>query len=102
MIHWSQHLGLGLLNINKAPQELRQYIEDLAALGVLALEPTGSKSNQSNTTTVLPSTSAAIEYARWLVAAATEFMPTVRLNKSRHLNPLHQLSRMCREHLIFQ
>lgn len=58
-------------DISKAPQELRQHIEDLAALGVLPLEPTGSKSNKSDTTTQFePSkTISRSEYARWLVAA---------------------------------
>lgn len=58
-------------DINKAPEELRQYIEDLAALGVLNLEPTGSKSNQStNTNQFEPGkTISHREYARWLVAA---------------------------------
>jgi len=58
-------------DINKAPQELRQYIEDLAALGVLNLEPTGSKSNQSTNTNQFEPTKTIShrEYARWLVAA---------------------------------
>ena len=58
-------------DINKAPQELRQHIEDLAALGVLPLEPPVSKSNQPDTTTQFePSkTISRSEYARWLVAA---------------------------------
>jgi len=58
-------------DINKAPQELRQYIEDLAALGVLPLEPTGSKSNQSTNTNQFEPTKTIShrEYARWLVAA---------------------------------
>lgn len=58
-------------DFTKVPQELRQYIEDLAALGVLLLEPEASKSNQSETTTQFePSkTISRREYARWLVAA---------------------------------
>lgn len=57
-------------DLNKAPQELRQYIEDLAALGVLPLEPGGSKSNQPATTTQFqPSkTISRRDYARWLFA----------------------------------
>ncbi len=57
-------------DLNKAPQDLRRYIEDLAALGVLPLEP-GSQSKQSaNTTEFQPSkTISRREYARWLVAA---------------------------------
>jgi len=58
-------------DLNKAPQELRRYIEDLAVLGVLPLEPSNSKSNQPATTTQFdPSkTISRREYARWLVAA---------------------------------
>ena len=58
-------------DIDKAPQELRQHIEDLAALGVLALEPTGSKSNRSDTTTQFEPSKiiSRRDYARWLVAA---------------------------------
>lgn len=55
-------------DLNKAPQELRQYIEDVAALGVLPLEPAGSKSATTNQ--LEPSkTISRREYARWLVAA---------------------------------
>jgi len=97
MIHWSQHLGQAFTDINKALQELRQYIEDLAALDVLALEPTGSKSNQSNTTTQFyPSKlSAAIEYAVGLLLH-TEFMPTVRLTNRSGIRTRPPASRMCR------
>lgn len=59
-------------DFNKAPQELRQYIEDLAALGVLSLEPNNStKSNQSATETQFQPSKiiSRRDYARWLVAA---------------------------------
>ncbi len=58
-------------DLNKVPQELRRYIEDLAVLGVLPLESSNSKSNQPATTTQFdPSkTISRREYARWLVAA---------------------------------
>ncbi|MDZ8051344.1 MAG: S-layer homology domain-containing protein [Aulosira sp. ZfuVER01] len=58
-------------DLNKAPQELRQHIQDLANLGVLSIESPVTKSN-SNTTTnqFVPSkTITRREYARWLVAA---------------------------------
>lgn len=58
-------------DLNKAPQELRQHIQDLAKLGVLSLESQANKSN-SNTTTQQFAPSKTItrrEYARWLVAA---------------------------------
>ncbi|MBW4560233.1 MAG: S-layer homology domain-containing protein [Mojavia pulchra JT2-VF2] len=58
-------------DLNKAPQQLRQYIQDLATLGVLSLESQVNKSN-SNVTTNQFAPSKIItrrEYARWLVAA---------------------------------
>ena len=56
-------------DLDKAPQDVRRYIEDLAALGVLPLEP-GSQSKSANTTEFEPSkTITRREYARWLVAA---------------------------------
>lgn len=58
-------------DIDKAPQELRQYVEDLAALNVLPLESTVSKSSQS---TLEPNKIASRrDYARWLVAANNKF-----------------------------
>ncbi|MBW4686294.1 MAG: S-layer homology domain-containing protein [Komarekiella atlantica HA4396-MV6] len=57
-------------DLNKAPQEWRQYVQDLAALGVLSLE---SQSTKSNTATINQFEPGKIvtrrEYARWLVAA---------------------------------
>ena len=56
-------------DLDKAPQDMRRYIEDLAALGVLLLEPS-SRSNPANTTEFEPSkTISRREYARWLFAA---------------------------------
>ncbi len=67
----------GFTDLNKAPQELRQYITDLAALGVLPLQQTGNKSNQSDILTQFdPSkTISHREFARWLVAANNQFHP---------------------------
>ncbi len=63
-------------DLNKAPQELRQYIEDLAGLGVLPLEPSNYKSNQAKTTQFDPSKIVSRrEYARWLVAANNAMHP---------------------------
>lgn len=63
-------------DLNKAPQELRQYIEDLAGLGVLPLEPSILKSNQPKTTQFDPSKIVSRrEYARWLVAANNAMHP---------------------------
>ena len=63
-------------DINKVPQELRQHVEDLAALGVLPLEPSNSKSNQPDTQFDPSKNISRREYARWLVAA----------NNAIHLN----------------
>ncbi|MBW4641273.1 MAG: S-layer homology domain-containing protein [Gloeocapsa sp. UFS-A4-WI-NPMV-4B04] len=55
-------------DLNTAPQQVSQYIQDLAALGVLPLEPSNSKSNQPNKFEPSKIISRR-EYARWLVAA---------------------------------
>ncbi|WP_414543043.1 S-layer homology domain-containing protein [Nostoc sp. CCY0012] len=59
-------------DLNKAPQELRQYIQDLAALGVLSVESQAVKNNSNDATTNSFEPNKNItrrEYARWLVAA---------------------------------
>jgi hypothetical protein len=58
-------------DINKAPQQLQRYIQDLAALGVLPVSTNSTKAN-SNTATNSFEPAKVIsrrEYARWLVAA---------------------------------
>ncbi len=55
-------------DIDKAPQQLRSHIEDLAALGVLSLPPTGNKTSSSSQ--FYPAkTITRREYARLLFAA---------------------------------
>ncbi|PAX48949.1 S-layer homology domain-containing protein [Brunnivagina elsteri] len=59
-------------DIKKAPQQLQQYIQDLAALGVLPVSANSSTKANSNPATNLFEPGKAItrrEYARWLVAA---------------------------------
>jgi len=57
-------------DLNKAPQEWRQYIQDLAALGVLSIESKVTKSNTATTDQFEPSKIVTHrEYARWLIAA---------------------------------
>ncbi|RCJ42211.1 S-layer protein [Nostoc minutum NIES-26] len=57
-------------DLNKAPQELRQYIQDLASLGVLSVGSPATKSNNAATNQFEPSKIITRrEYARWLVAA---------------------------------
>lgn len=67
-------------DINKAPQELRRNIEDLAALGVLPLEPSNSN-NQPDTQFNPNKNISRREYARWLVAT----------NNAIHLNTAKQI-----------
>ncbi|BDI17259.1 hypothetical protein ANSO36C_30610 [Nostoc cf. commune SO-36] len=57
-------------DLNKAPQEWRQHIQDLAALGVLSLEPNAIKSNTTTANQFEPGKIVTHrEYARWLIAA---------------------------------
>ncbi|TVP60480.1 MAG: S-layer homology domain-containing protein [Nodularia sp. (in: Bacteria)] len=59
-------------DLNQAPPELRQAIEDLADLGVLSLksQDVKSNSNDANSNSFEPSKNVTRrEYARWLVAA---------------------------------
>ncbi len=58
-------------DINKAPQQVQRYIQDLSALGVLTITPSQNKVNSNAVTTQFePSkTITRREYARWLVAA---------------------------------
>ena len=57
-------------DLKGAPQELRQYIQDLAALGVLPLESNAAKTNSTTKNQFEPSKIITRqEYARWLVSA---------------------------------
>ncbi|MBD2523458.1 S-layer homology domain-containing protein [Nostoc sp. FACHB-133] len=58
-------------DLNKVPQEWRQHIQDLAALGVLSLEPKATKSNSTSTNNQFEPGKIVThrEYARWLIAA---------------------------------
>ncbi|BBD59209.1 S-layer domain-containing protein [Nostoc sp. HK-01] len=63
-------------DLNKAPQELRQHIQDLAALGVLSVESSANKANSSNTNLFEPGKIITRRmYARWLVAANNAMYP---------------------------
>lgn len=56
-------------DLNKAPQQLQPYIQDLAALGVLSVPINAAKTN-SATNEFQPNTNVTRrQYARWLVAA---------------------------------
>ncbi|BAT51872.1 S-layer region-like protein [Nostoc sp. NIES-3756] len=57
-------------DINKAPQQLRQYIQDLAALGVFSSASSGNKNNNTSSNQFEPGKIVTRrEYAHWLVAA---------------------------------
>lgn len=58
-------------DFDKIPQGLRESVEDLAALGVLTLTPSSTKTNSDITQTQFEpnKTITRREYARWLVAA---------------------------------
>ncbi|ALF55848.1 S-layer protein [Nostoc piscinale CENA21] len=63
-------------DLNKVPQELRQHIQDLAALGVLSVESSASKANSNNTNLFEPSKIITRRmYARWLVTANNAMYP---------------------------
>jgi hypothetical protein len=85
-------------DLDKLPQQLRQYIEDLAALGALTLESSGSKNNPDASGTQFEpnKTITRREFARWLVALIIRFMPTVQGSKfvwrQTRLNRLFRMS----------
>ncbi len=56
-------------DLNKVLPELRQHIEDLAALGVLSVESNATKSNTATNQFEPNKIITRKEYARWLVAA---------------------------------
>ncbi|OCQ90098.1 S-layer protein [Nostoc sp. MBR 210] len=63
-------------DLNKVPQELRQHIQDLAALGVLSVESPTNKANTNNTNLFEPGKIITRRiYARWLVAANNAMYP---------------------------
>ncbi|MBD2497126.1 S-layer homology domain-containing protein [Nostoc sp. FACHB-280] len=63
-------------DLNKVPQELRQHIQDLAALGVLSVESPANKANTNNTNLFEPGKIITRRiYARWLVAANNAMYP---------------------------
>ncbi|MBD2595442.1 S-layer homology domain-containing protein [Nostoc spongiaeforme FACHB-130] len=63
-------------DLNKVPQELRQHIQDLAALGVLSVESPATKANTNNTNLFEPGKIITRRmYARWLVAANNAMYP---------------------------
>ncbi|UKO98424.1 S-layer homology domain-containing protein [Nostoc sp. UHCC 0870] len=58
-------------DLNKAPQQIQQYIQDLAALGVFSSDTANNKTNSPTTTNQFEPGKIITrrEYARWLVTA---------------------------------
>ncbi|MBE9216502.1 S-layer homology domain-containing protein [Plectonema cf. radiosum LEGE 06105] len=56
-------------DLNKAPQELQPYIQDLAALGVLSVPANAVKTNSATNEFQPNANITRRQYARWLVAA---------------------------------
>ncbi len=58
-------------DLDKTPKELRQYVQDVAKLGVLTPAPSKTKGNQTRDTSLFApnKTITRREYARWLVSA---------------------------------
>jgi hypothetical protein len=56
-------------DLNKVPLELRQHIQDLAALGVLSVQSNAAKSNTATNQFEPNKIITRKEYARWLIAA---------------------------------
>lgn len=67
--------SLVFTDLNKAPAELRQDIEDLARLGILSPGPSGSKRNSNATSSQFEPNKiiSRREFAGWLVAANNQF-----------------------------
>jgi S-layer homology domain len=65
-------------DLSQAPQELQQYITDLAALGVLPLEPTNTKSSQADPIRQFDPGKIINrrEFARWLFEANNRIQAT--------------------------
>jgi hypothetical protein len=81
--------NLKFTDLNKVTPQLRQYITDLVALGVLPLEQTGSKSNQADVVTQFEpaKTIARREFARWLVAANNQIHANLPSQQIREASP---------------
>lgn len=71
-------------DLNNAPKELHSYVTDIAQLGVLTLNPSNSKQNQSAANTKFEPNKAIShrEFARWLIATS---------NKMNANNPAKQI-----------
>ncbi|MEM7579147.1 MAG: S-layer homology domain-containing protein [Cyanobacteria bacterium P01_A01_bin.80] len=70
-------------DLNKAPQELQSYIQDLVALGVLSA-PTNTAKTNNPTNQFQPNKNITRrEYARWLVAANNAMHSNLRFKQIR-------------------
>ncbi len=66
---------LPFTDLNKTPAELRQYVEDVARLGILTPAATRQKHNQTKDGSLFEPNKVITrrEYARWLIAANNRF-----------------------------
>ena len=67
----TQPRGTSFSDLDKLPQQLQQYIQDLAALGIFASDATNNKTNSTTTNQQFQPGKIITrrEYARWLLAA---------------------------------
>jgi len=79
-------------DLSQAPQELQQYITDLAALGVLPLEPTNNKSSQADPVGQFDPGKIVSrrEFARWLFEANNRIQATRPSLQIRAASPAAQ------------
>lgn len=84
--------GNSFTDLNSAPQELRQYITDLASLDVFQLEQTNSKSNTTEILTQFQpgKTISHREFARWLFAANNQIHANRPSQQIRAASPTTQ------------
>ena len=77
-------------DLNKAPAELRSYISDLGRLGVLKINSSASKENQTNIQFEPNKTVTRREYARWLAAANNQIYSSQQPKQIRLANDSNQ------------
>lgn len=79
-------------DLSQAPQELQQYVTDLAALGVLPLEPTNNKSSQADSIRQFDPGKIVSrrEFARWLFEANNRIQATRPALQIRAASPTAQ------------
>lgn len=77
-------------DLTKAPKELKQYVEDLAQLGVLSLSASGTKTNTSPEAFQPNKPVSRREYARWLFATYNRLYADQSAQQIRPAQPSSQ------------